>query len=76
MASEQDYNQNGDVNDFSCYIDIKNNSDSDLLLSDFGVAGRYGVWPLYQPLNTIEARSTGRVHLKDPKGQLFASQVW
>jgi len=37
-----------------------------LLLADFGIEEEYGVWPLYQPLNTIEARSSGQVHLKDP----------
>ena len=77
MPSAQEYREDGDVNDFSCYITIQNNSDSDLLLADFGIEGRYGVWPLYQPLNTIEAKSAGRVHLKDPIGQLsaFKSQL-
>lgn len=52
--------------DYSCYITIQNNSDVDLLLTDFGIVDEYGVWPLYQPLNTIEAGSSGQVHLKDP----------
>ena len=71
MASKQE----GEANDYSCYIKIQNDSDSDLLLADFGVNGRYGVWPLFQPLNTIEARSTGRVHLKDPSGNLHLPKV-
>ena len=69
VATRQEHTKDNEINDFSCYITIQNTSDSDLLLADFGVEKHYGVWPLYQPLNTIEARSTGRVHLKDPKGR-------
>jgi hypothetical protein len=71
MASKQE----DKINDFSCYITVQNDSDSDLLLADFGVNGRYGVWPLYQPLNTIEAGSTARVHLQDPQGELHVRNV-
>ncbi|KAI3325686.1 hypothetical protein HD806DRAFT_552945 [Xylariaceae sp. AK1471] len=57
----------GDLNDFSCYITINNLSDEDLGLSDFGINGRYGVWPEGMPLNTIDAHSSPQIQLKDPK---------
>lgn len=58
-----------EAEDFSCYITVQNNTDGDLLLSDFGIEGNYGEWPLYQPLNTIEKRSSGMIHLKDLPGK-------
>ncbi|KAI1488805.1 hypothetical protein F5X96DRAFT_684714 [Biscogniauxia mediterranea] len=58
----------GDANDFSCYITIKNISDYDLGLIDYGINAGYGEWPREQPLNTIEARTTERIHLKDRLG--------
>ncbi|KAI1641846.1 uncharacterized protein F4817DRAFT_362748 [Daldinia loculata] len=57
----------GDLNDFSCYITINNLSDEDLGLSDFGINGRYGVWPEGMPLNTIDAHTSPQIQLKDPK---------
>jgi hypothetical protein len=61
MVSTQD--------DYSCYITIRNESSSDFLLADFGIDDNEGTWPMYQPFNTIEAHSTGTVHLKDRLGQ-------
>ena len=61
--------------DYSCYVTIHNDSDSDLLLADFGIENDEGIWPLYQPLNTIEAHSTGRVHLKDRLGQYWRQRT-
>ncbi|KAI1635418.1 hypothetical protein F4809DRAFT_664250 [Biscogniauxia mediterranea] len=58
----------GDANDFSCYITIRNTSDYDLGLIDYGINAGYGEWPREQPLNTIEARTTERIHLKDRLG--------
>ncbi|KAI0443549.1 hypothetical protein F4803DRAFT_514604 [Xylaria telfairii] len=52
--------------DFSCYITINNLSDEDFGLSDFGVNGRYGVWPDGMPLNTIDAHTSPEIQLKDP----------
>lgn len=64
-----------EAEDFSCYITVKNNTDSDFLLSDFGIEKDYGEWPLYQPLNTIEKRSSGRIHLKDKLGKTLFLMV-
>ncbi|KAI5926714.1 hypothetical protein F4810DRAFT_707254 [Camillea tinctor] len=67
MSSLETFGE-GDANDFSCYITIKNTSDYDLGLIDYGINDGYGEWPREQPLNTIEARSTERIHLKDCLG--------
>ena len=65
------HNKKDDVHaydDYSCYITIRNLSDEDFGLDDFGIVDGYGVWPAGQPLNTIEAHSEPTVQLKDPKG--------
>ncbi|KAI1323314.1 hypothetical protein F5Y16DRAFT_384235 [Xylariaceae sp. FL0255] len=59
----------GDSNDFSCYISINNHTRSDLGLINFGTYGEGGEWPRSQPLNTIDAGTSGRVHLKDRLGK-------
>lgn len=61
--------------DFSCYVTVRNESNSDLLLADFGLEGDGGEWPLYQPLNTIEARTSDTIHLKDRVGN-YGSKGW
>ncbi|KAK6065075.1 hypothetical protein SCUP234_12754 [Seiridium cupressi] len=63
----------GDINDFSSYVTIRNLSDYDLGLIDYDC--KYGLWPRDQPLNTIEARTTQRIHLKDRPG-LNGSSGW
>lgn len=65
----------GDLNDFSCYITINNLSDEDLGLSDFGINGRYGVWPEGMPLNTIDAHTSPQIQLKDPKSEFNLRKV-
>ncbi|KAI0154840.1 hypothetical protein GGR57DRAFT_511814 [Xylariaceae sp. FL1272] len=67
MSSVNEFGE-GDSNDFSCYISINNHTRSDLGLINFGTYGEGGEWPRSQPLNTIEAGSSGRVHLKDKLG--------
>jgi hypothetical protein len=42
--SPVDKHGEGDVNDFSCYIRINNNSNYDLGLVDFGTYGEGGQW--------------------------------
>lgn len=61
--------------DFSCYITIKNESEQDFGLVDYGINGRYGVWPEGQPPNTIEACSEGTVHLKDPPCKRYTAII-
>ncbi|KUM61268.1 hypothetical protein ACN42_g5856 [Penicillium freii] len=61
--------------DFSCRITIKNESEQNFGLVNYGINGGYGVWPEGQPPNTIEACSEGTVHLKDPPG-LGGSDGW
>ncbi|KAI1502366.1 hypothetical protein F5X99DRAFT_379247 [Biscogniauxia marginata] len=67
MSSPEKFGE-GDLNDFSSYITIKNASDYDLGLIDYGINSKNGEWPPEQPLNTIEARETKRIHLKDRLG--------
>ncbi|KAI1109763.1 hypothetical protein F5Y14DRAFT_466375 [Nemania sp. NC0429] len=68
MASDNVEDAVGDKNiiDFSCYITINNRSTEDFGLKDFGITGRYGVWPEGMPLNTIDAQTTQEIQLKDP----------
>ncbi|KAI0127362.1 hypothetical protein BJ170DRAFT_683210 [Xylariales sp. AK1849] len=54
------------INDYSCYIYIRNTSDHDLTLADCGI--KDGEWPKGRPLNTIESKSEGMLHLKDNRG--------
>lgn len=53
--------------DLSCYITVWNASKKDFLLDSSGIVDGYGVWPPGQPLNTIEAGTTQRIHLQDKK---------
>ncbi|KAI2629807.1 hypothetical protein GGR54DRAFT_279994 [Hypoxylon sp. NC1633] len=61
--------------DFSCYITIRNLSDKDFGLYDFGIVDGYGVWPVGQPLNTIEAHTEPTLQLEDPK-YVGGSEGW
>ncbi|KAK7211149.1 hypothetical protein V2G26_018327 [Clonostachys chloroleuca] len=56
------------IQDFGCYITIKNDSKRDLLLDTFGIIGQWGEWPIGQPVNTIKAWTSETVHLSDKAG--------
>jgi hypothetical protein len=56
------------IQDFGCYITIKNDSKQDLLLDTFGIIGQWGEWPIGQPVNTIKAWASETVHLSDKAG--------
>jgi hypothetical protein len=70
MASEHLPEDANVIIDFGSYVTIKNETDVDFGLNDSGIVDGYGNWPSGQPPNTIEARTDGEVHLKDPKCEI------
>ncbi|KAF5689336.1 hypothetical protein FCIRC_1440 [Fusarium circinatum] len=57
-------NRTNNSMDFSCHVQINNESSEDLLLEDSGLES--GNWPLRQPLNVIEAGTQQTIYLAQP----------